>query len=269
MAALALTILVTMPGDRIPRDAIADAPIGGVLLRAGGIVQAKALDVFGGAMRSLVPFRTVEPREKERIKLSFHTARGVPDAEMEKRMLDLVNDERVQRGLPSLAWDDRLLFIHCTVVVIGFVAVVQWDALFPDRRDYQILTPLPLPARLIFLSKLCSILLLLMIFWAAGNLGVSVLFPLVSLKSGGLAILAVHAGAQLASTLAAGAFVFLVLASVQGLLLNLLSPKWFRRASVYAQLVAMLLLVFSFLATPVLIGGAAASIRGNPGWTYY
>ena len=46
---------------------------------------------------------------------------------------------------------------------IGFVALFIWDGVFPDRRDARILTPLPVPgrvligARLLALGTLCAI----------------------------------------------------------------------------------------------------------------
>ena len=39
---------------------------------------------------------------------------------------------------------DYYFFIMFSMVVMGFVMVFEWDALFPDRKDYLILTPLPL-----------------------------------------------------------------------------------------------------------------------------
>ena len=40
----------------------------------------------------------------------------------------------------------RNFFVSFSMIVMGFVMVFEWDTLFPDRRDYQILTPLPTPA---------------------------------------------------------------------------------------------------------------------------
>jgi len=165
-----------------------------------------------------------------------------------------------------MAWDDRLLFVHCAMIVTGLLTVVEWDSLFPDQRDYQILTPLPLAMRLVFLAKVSSVLLLLVIFWAAGNIGPAILFPLVALTGAEVwfSILQ-HIGAQLAATFAASAFVFLLAIGLQGLLLNLLPPRWFRRVSVYAQLAALLALVLGFLLMPLVLANAGMWIRaGRP-----
>jgi hypothetical protein len=176
------------------------------------------------------------------------------------------------RGLPRetreiMAWDDRLLFVHIAMALAGLLAVIQWNALFPDRRDYHVLTPLPISARLLFAAKLCSIALLVVGFWAAGSAGPAVMFPMTSLV-GDLDTVFRHNAAHMAATLAASAFAFLLLASVQGVLLNLLPPRWFRRASAYAQLGAVLALVVWFLATPVIVSEASSAIRGHRSWMY-
>src|SRR5512136_3031412 len=46
--------------------------------------------------------------------------------------------------------NERCLFIYFSMVVIGFVAVLEWDTLFPDRRDYLVLSPLPIKERTMF-----------------------------------------------------------------------------------------------------------------------
>jgi uncharacterized protein YkwD/uncharacterized membrane protein required for colicin V production len=108
MLVLGLVILIMLAGDRVPRDAISEAPLGGAMLKVGLEVQQAAMEVFGGAVRALVPYRTQKPAPGESVKLPFHTEKGEPNPEMEKAMLELVNRERTERGLPALKWDDRL-----------------------------------------------------------------------------------------------------------------------------------------------------------------
>jgi hypothetical protein len=163
-----------------------------------------------------------------------------------------------------LAWEDRLLFLHFAMILTGILTIIEWDSLFPDRRDYEILGPLPLTTREVFLAKVCSVLLLLVIFWGAANLGPAFLFPAAVLKPADpwLAFPR-HMAAHVIATFSASAFVFLFLTGLHGLLLNVLNPKWFRRASAYAQLAAVLVLVLSFLALPVLTSQTIGWIRGD------
>ena len=51
---------------------------------------------------------------------------------------------------------DYYFFVLYSMVVMGFVMVFEWDALFPDRKDYIILTPLPLGGRSIFFAKVAG-----------------------------------------------------------------------------------------------------------------
>src|SRR5689334_18865907 len=48
-------------------------------------------------------------------------------------------------------------FVLYSMVAMGFVMVFEWDALFPDRRDYIVLTPLPIADRSIFLAKVAAL----------------------------------------------------------------------------------------------------------------
>ena len=63
---------------------------------------------------------------------------------------------------------DEYFFIVLSMVVTGAVAVWRWDSIFPDRRDYVNLVPLPVSTKVIFLANLPAILCL------AGALAVDV-----------------------------------------------------------------------------------------------
>jgi hypothetical protein len=144
------------------------------------------------------------------------------------------------------------------MVVMGFVMVFEWDALFPDRKDYLILTPLPLSGNSIFAAKTLSLIAFLGIFAIDANLFCTVLAPLVTGGEGTLApviwkLIAVHG----ASVLGAGAFVALSIASVQGVLINVLTGRGFRRVSPWVQMALMGILIVMLFLTPL----ACASIR--------
>ncbi len=152
-------------------------------------------------------------------------------------------DER----LPAL-WSDRLFFICFSMLVMGGVTVLEWDALFPDRRDYQSLIPLPIRARTIFLAKVGALVIFLLAFTIAVNAVSIVLFPVISYRGSLLALLRAMAAHGI-SIVAANTFVFVSLIAIEGILLNVLSVRWFRRASVYVQcgmVVALLSLFFLY-----------------------
>jgi hypothetical protein len=55
---------------------------------------------------------------------------------------------------------DEYFFITLSMAVTGMVAVWRWEAIFPDRRDYMNLVPLPVSMRTIFLANLVAVLFL-------------------------------------------------------------------------------------------------------------
>ncbi len=58
----------------------------------------------------------------------------------------------------------RYIFVSFSMVVMGFIMVFEWDALFPDKRDYQVLMPLPLRLRTLFLAKAAALSIFLGLF---------------------------------------------------------------------------------------------------------
>src|ERR1700722_13182299 len=55
--------------------------------------------------------------------------------------------------LNPMLWSDRTLYLSFSMLVMGAVTVLEWDALFPDRRDSATLMPLPIHSRTIFLGE--------------------------------------------------------------------------------------------------------------------
>src|SRR5499427_9389007 len=72
---------------------------------------------------------------------------------------------------------DRYVFICYSMVVMGFVMTFKWDSLFPDRRDYLILTPLPISLKEFFVAKVLALCTFLLLFVVAINLFSCVLIP--------------------------------------------------------------------------------------------
>src|SRR5215468_11593298 len=74
---------------------------------------------------------------------------------------------------------DRYVFICYSMVVMGFVMTFKWDSLFPDRRDYLILTPLPISLREFFAAKVISLCGFLLLFITAINVFSCAIVPYV------------------------------------------------------------------------------------------
>jgi hypothetical protein len=168
--------------------------------------------------------------------------------------------------LPVL-WFDRCFFISFSMLVMGAVTVLEWDALFPDRRDYASLIPLPIKSRTIFFAKIAALVLFLVGFTASVNLASTVLFPVISFR-GWVDQLAWAIVVHGISVLAASAFVFLGLVALEGVLLNILSVRWFRRASVYVQCAMVFVLLSLFFLFPK-IASAIPDLKAHNAVTLY
>ncbi|HEV8148342.1 MAG TPA: hypothetical protein VGP79_18260 [Bryobacteraceae bacterium] len=155
---------------------------------------------------------------------------------------------------PTL-WFDRCFFFSFSMVVMGAVTVLEWDTLFPDRRDYAALIPLPLPLRSIFLAKVAALAIFVVAFTLVVNLSSTVTFPIISLRGnfrGLLRGIAIHG----LTVLAASTFIFGFLVALEGVLLNILSFAWFRKVSVLMQCV----LVFALLSVFFLFPNVASAL---------
>jgi hypothetical protein len=147
------------------------------------------------------------------------------------------------RDLASLG--EKEFFICFSMTVMGLVTVIEWEMLFPDRRDYANLTPLPIRLSVMFGGKMAALLAFLAIFSLAINAFSPVMFAAVVAQKGSLLMLAGFARCHIISVLAANAFVFFFCVATQGVLMNLLGYRMFRRVSPYVQfgLVALLILM--------------------------
>jgi hypothetical protein len=158
------------------------------------------------------------------------------------------------------SWSDRCFFISFSMIMMGLASVLCWDALFPDHKDHRNLVVLPLRLKTLFLAKVTSLLLFVVLLSVLLNLGSAILFPLAATMreaswQDSLRFLAAH----FISVVAAGGFMFFVLLALQGGLMNVLSPHLFQKASAVVQSLLLILFLSSFLVLSDLI----VSVRGS------
>ena len=127
---------------------------------------------------------------------------------------------------------DELWLITLMMSATGLLTAIKWQSLFPGLRDYRVLGPLPLRTRQIFTAKLLALLVVATGAVITLNLFPALSFPAVSTGRWAIqramgARIAAHTGA----TVAGCYFFFFGLTALQGLLLNLLPPRQFRRVT--------------------------------------
>jgi len=170
---------------------------------------------------------------------------------------------------------DHCRFVMMSMIVIGFVAIIEWDALFLDRRDFAILTPLPVPVATIFTAKIAALLLFLGLFIVDVAGVPTILYPIVETMGIRADVpflrLCDMMAAHGVAVFGASAFIFLFVAAVHGVLINILHPRTFKVVSRCFQLAAIVALLLTlFLLLPVTSGlvpvWAAAHRAGGFFW---
>ena len=146
------------------------------------------------------------------------------------------------------------------MVVTGVVAVWRWDSIFPDRRDYANLAPLPISLRSIFLANLAAILLLALLLAVDVNAASAVLFPLVVSASENTFSFFLHfVGVHAFVVVLASVFSFCTVFAIVGALMIVVPYGSFRRISLYLRATLLACLV-AMLSTSFTVPSMLASL---------
>jgi len=164
-------------------------------------------------------------------------------------------------AMADLARHTEQSAIEIMMLVVGLIAVVSWDAIFPDRRDVMVLSPLPIAPRTLLFAKIAASAAIIGIAILALNCASSFAWSLI-LEGfpGALRFLP----AWWCTMLAASAFLYGSVLTVQGLSALLLPRRVFLRVSAILQLAGFgLFLGVYFLEPSVLIPGLFTSAENH------
>lgn len=162
------------------------------------------------------------------------------------------NPHGTPAALVAFALDKVTSFLAGTMLIVGLVTVVSWDAVFPDRRDAMVLGPLPVRPGMILAAKLAASGALLGIAVASLNFGMGTALPVVMGRSF-LGIL--RALFAWWFTMAAVAvFVYGSILAVQGWAALLLPRRAYLRLSAALQLAAFALFLTGWIFEPNFAG---------------
>jgi hypothetical protein len=140
------------------------------------------------------------------------------------------------------AIEDHYFFVLLSFVVLGAVAIFEWEMLFPDRSDFLILTPLPLKPLAMLAAKAAALIAFLTVFLVSSNVFGTLILPAVS-KGAFFRQLYAHACA----VVLAGLFAALFFLALGGVLLCVLGAAWFRVVSPVVQMISMAAMVLLML----------------------
>jgi hypothetical protein len=149
------------------------------------------------------------------------------------------------------SWVDKCYFLWVFMLLLGFITVIEWDVIFPDRRDYLNIVPLPVPVRIFFLAKSASFFLFIGVYSIAAHALASFSFGyfLTRFRSGSPLFLLRYMAAHLVAGSAANVFLFFLCVFIQGLLMSLLSDGMYRRISLLIRFVLLTSIVFLLITS--------------------
>lgn len=166
------------------------------------------------------------------------------------------------------AFPDEYFFIVLSMTVTGAAAVWRWDAIFPDRRDYMNLVPLPISTRTIFFANLVAVLFLAVLIAVDVNAASCVLFPVVvGATQSKFLFFVKFAVVHAAGVVLSSVFAFFAVFSVLGLMMAVLPPRAFKRISAYIRgivVVYLAALLCTSFAVPDLLRRVKGPVRS---WT--
>jgi hypothetical protein len=162
--------------------------------------------------------------------------------------VDRVNPALTERILTA----ERIFFVLYGMLASALLAALVWEALYPDRRDQEIVGVLPVRARILAAARLSAAVVVSVVFAAAINLPAAIFYSVGSLAHPVGALPRVLAGHVVATT-SGCAFVFLTLVAVRGIVAIGAGERVANKAALLLQFVTIVLLVETFLFLPYVV----------------
>jgi len=104
-----LSLAISFPFPPLLKQHIFAFYVGEPMVRSLQSIEAYAGGIFGESGRETLSFMTIGRQENVSFNLGFTTEDIFPDPNIEQRMFELLNAERVQAGLPPLIMEQSLV----------------------------------------------------------------------------------------------------------------------------------------------------------------
>jgi hypothetical protein len=165
----------------------------------------------------------------------------------------------------NTSWQEKNYVFILMMVIFGIVTLLEWEMLFPDRRDFANLTPLPVRLRTVFAAKLASFIAFIGLFSMAMSSLSSAVFALflAQWRSDSMVFLVRHVLAHLVSAFAACFCVFFACVFVNFLLMAILPTAFYRRISLLVRFTLIAFFIFlllTFFSEPGSLSGVVRSL---------
>ena len=171
------------------------------------------------------------------------------------------------------AIEDQYFFVLFSFVVMGIVAIFEWEMLFPDRLDFLILSPMSIRPWKMLGAKATALGGFVGLFLVGCNLCGMLIMPAITthvVRANGHARVVGDFWRQLAAHAAAvsmaGLFAALLFIAIGGVLLCVLSARQFRVVSPVVQTVSVMALVLLLLGYLQYSDAMQELLSGRLGW---
>jgi hypothetical protein len=147
------------------------------------------------------------------------------------------------------SWLEKMMIITLFMLIMGFVAILEWDFIFLDGRDFVNLNPLPLRTRTILSAKFISLLFFVSLFALGLNLLSSPFFIVLlpRWRSSSMLFFLGHAIVHFLIMFLACFFGFFFYVVLFGLLQCFLGSKIFAKVSTYIRSLFIIFQLFLIL----------------------
>lgn len=170
---------------------------------------------------------------------------------------------------PAAFWATARFLISLNMLVVGLFALLNWDSVFPDRRDAMVLGPLPVRGRTLFAAKVAAAASALGIVVVASNSLAGLAWPLMLTPPGAGPVPMMRSLAAFWISIPAScAFAYCVVLGVQATAAQL-PRSWYLRVSPFVQMGLFVLFLGLAFFQPSMNTPAELAAPGNQrmlGW---
>ncbi len=157
------------------------------------------------------------------------------------------------------SWQEKNYIFTLMMLVFAVITLLEWDVLYPDRRDFLNLTPLPVRLRTVFAAKLASFVLFIGLFSVAMMSVSSVLFSmyLTEWRANSLVLAVRYVFSHLAAGFLAAFTVFFSVVFLQFLMMAILPDSLYRKSALAIRFVlaaGLIFILLSFAVAPTVLG---------------
>jgi hypothetical protein len=160
---------------------------------------------------------------------------------------------------------EKVFYLGVSMLSSGALTAVVWSSLLPDRRDTLILGALPVRPHVVVLGKLAALAAYLGIVSAGMHAGGSIFWGSILGANAPFTFMVMGIVGHFLVCSAISVTTMLAVAGVQGILLTVLGPRLYGRASTLLQVVVVGLLAVILSWLPAMTSATPATIKGGVG----